>query len=60
MATKVQCLKCQAPHSTNATWQTRRVDALDPNGCCDLVGILVEWVVQYRIEDPRQYLFDVR
>jgi hypothetical protein len=20
----------------------------------------VEWVVQYRIEDPRQYLFDVR
>jgi modulator of FtsH protease HflK len=26
----------------------------------DLNAALVEWVVQYRIEDPRQYLFDVR
>ena len=25
-----------------------------------LNAALVEWVVQYRIEDPRQYLFDVR
>jgi membrane protease subunit HflK len=27
---------------------------------CDLNVALVEWVVQYRIEEPRQYLFDVR
>jgi membrane protease subunit HflK len=26
----------------------------------DLNAALVEWVVQYRIQDPRQYLFDVR
>jgi membrane protease subunit HflK len=26
----------------------------------DLNAALVEWVVQYRIDDPRQYLFDVR
>jgi modulator of FtsH protease HflK len=26
----------------------------------DLNAALLEWVVQYRIEDPRQYLFDVR
>jgi len=26
----------------------------------DLNAVLVEWVVQYRIEDPGQYLFDVR
>src|SRR5436305_3910260 len=26
----------------------------------DLNAALVEWVVQYRIADPRQYLFDVR
>jgi modulator of FtsH protease HflK len=26
----------------------------------DLNAALVEWVVQYRIEDPRQYLFEVR
>jgi membrane protease subunit HflK len=26
----------------------------------DLNAALVEWVVQYRIEDPRQYLFDIR
>jgi membrane protease subunit HflK len=26
----------------------------------DLNAALVEWIVQYRIEDPRQYLFDVR
>jgi len=26
----------------------------------DLNAALVEWVVQYRIRDPRQYLFDVR
>src|SRR5260370_897026 len=26
----------------------------------DLNAALVEWVVQYRIEDPKQYLFDVR
>jgi membrane protease subunit HflK len=26
----------------------------------DLNAALVEWVVQYRIEDPRQFLFDVR
>ena len=26
----------------------------------DLNAALVEWVVQYRIENPRQYLFDVR
>jgi modulator of FtsH protease HflK len=26
----------------------------------DLNAALVEWVVQFRIEDPRQYLFDVR
>ena len=26
----------------------------------DLNAALVEWVVQYRIEDPRKYLFDVR
>jgi membrane protease subunit HflK len=26
----------------------------------DLNAALVDWVVQYRIEDPRQYLFDVR
>lgn len=26
----------------------------------DLNAALVEWVVQYRIQDPREYLFDVR
>ncbi len=26
----------------------------------DLNAALVEWVVQYRIQDPKQYLFDVR
>ena len=26
----------------------------------DLNSVLVEWVVQYRITDPKQYLFDVR
>jgi membrane protease subunit HflK len=26
----------------------------------DLNSALVEWVVQYRIDDPKQYLFDVR
>ncbi len=26
----------------------------------DLNGVLVEWVVQYRIRDPRAYLFNVR
>jgi len=26
----------------------------------DLNAALVEWVVQYRIEDPRKYIFDVR
>jgi len=26
----------------------------------DLNAVLVEWVVQYRIADPKQYLFDVR
>jgi membrane protease subunit HflK len=26
----------------------------------DLNAALVEWVLQYRIEDPKQYLFDVR
>lgn len=26
----------------------------------DLNAVLVEWVVQYRIEDPKQYLFEVR
>ncbi|MFY9984041.1 MAG: FtsH protease activity modulator HflK, partial [Chthoniobacterales bacterium] len=26
----------------------------------DLNAVLVEWVVQYRIEDPRQYLFETR
>lgn len=26
----------------------------------DLNAALVEWVVQYRIEDPRKYMFDVR
>src|SRR5439155_6729875 len=26
----------------------------------DLKAALVEWVVQYRIDDPKQYLFDVR
>jgi membrane protease subunit HflK len=26
----------------------------------DLNAVLVEWVVQYRIEDPSQYLFEVR
>ena len=26
----------------------------------DLNAALVEWIVQYRIEDPKQYLFDVR
>src|SRR5438128_10857338 len=26
----------------------------------DLNAAIVEWVVQYHIEDPKQYLFDVR
>ena len=26
----------------------------------DLNAALVEWVIQYRIQDPKQYLFDVR
>lgn len=26
----------------------------------DLNAVLVEWIIQYRIEDPRQYLFETR
>src|ERR1700682_6171769 len=48
------------PGYTNADQPAK--DASDERSMVtgDLNAALVEWVVQYRIEDPRQYLFDVR
>jgi membrane protease subunit HflK len=43
----------QSPHPRDATRETQMVTG-------DLNAALVEWVVQYRIEDPVKFLFEVR
>jgi membrane protease subunit HflK len=45
---------------TNPIQATQEPDEEKSMVTGDLNAALVEWVVQYRIEDPRQYLFDVR
>ena len=45
---------------TNAIQPSQEPDEEKSMVTGDLNAALVEWVVQYRIEDPRQYLFDVR
>jgi modulator of FtsH protease HflK len=45
---------------TNPIQATQEPDLEKSMVTGDLNAALVEWVVQYRIEDPRQYLFDVR
>lgn len=44
-------------------WQSSEYDEQDDEKSMvtgDLNAALVEWVVQYRIDDPQQYLFEVR
>ena len=43
----------QSPHPQDAQRETQMVTG-------DLNAALVEWVVQYRIADPKNYLFEVR
>ncbi len=46
--------------STNPDQVASDIDEQKSMVTGDLNAALVEWVVQYRIEDPRKYLFDVR
>jgi membrane protease subunit HflK len=48
------------PGYTNPDQGPRREDQEKSMVTGDLNAALVEWVVQYRIDDPKQYLFDVR
>src|SRR5947209_5943307 len=48
------------PGYTNADQPARESDDERSMVTGDLNAALVEWVVQYRIDDPKQYLFDVR
>jgi membrane protease subunit HflK len=48
------------PGYTNPDQASRDLDAQKSMVTGDLNAALVEWVVQYRIEDPKQFLFDVR
>jgi membrane protease subunit HflK len=45
---------------TNVDQPTSDVEGEKSMVTGDLNAALVEWVVQYRIDDPKQYLFDVR
>ncbi len=47
------------PGFTNPDQAARDLDAQKSMVTGDLNAALVEWVVQYRIEDPKQFLFDV-
>jgi modulator of FtsH protease HflK len=48
------------PGYTNTDQPARESDDERSMVTGDLNAALVEWVVQYRIDDPKQYLFDVR
>src|SRR2546430_16657369 len=48
------------PGYTNPDQPTKDADEERSMVTGDLNAALVEWVVQYRIDDPKQYLFDVR
>src|SRR6266404_5130216 len=48
------------PGYTNVDQPTKDVAEERSMVTGDLNAALVEWVVQYRIDDPKQYLFDVR
>jgi len=48
------------PGATNPTQNRSDLQAQSQMVTGDLNAALVEWVVQFRIEDPRKYLFDVR
>ena len=48
------------PGYTNPAQMDRDEEAQKSMVTGDLNAALVEWVVQYRIDDPKQYLFDVR
>ncbi len=48
------------PGYTNPDQAARDFDEQKAMVTGDLNAALVEWVVQYRIDDPKQYLFDVR
>jgi membrane protease subunit HflK len=48
------------PRATNPFQASREPDQEKTMVTGDLNEVLVEWVVQYRINDPRRYLFEVR
>src|SRR6266852_2008451 len=48
------------PGYTNPDQPAKNVEEERSMVTGDLNAALVEWVVQYRIDDPKQYLFDVR
>src|SRR6202049_1361631 len=48
------------PGYTNTDQPTKDAEEERSMVTGDLNAALVEWVVQYRIDDPKQYLFDVR
>jgi modulator of FtsH protease HflK len=48
------------PGYTNSDQPAKESDDEKSMVTGDLNAALVEWVVQYRIDDPKQYLFDVR
>jgi membrane protease subunit HflK len=48
------------PGYTNSDQPTKDAEEERSMVTGDLNAALVEWVVQYRIDDPKQYLFDVR
>jgi len=50
----------QAPGATNPDQRSEEPDQEQTMVTGDLNMVNVEWVVQYRIEDPKQYLFHVR
>ena len=50
----------QTPEATNPWQHGRNPDRERSMVTGDLNSALVEWVVQYRIDDPRRYLFEVR
>lgn len=48
------------PGATNPNQSRSDLQAQSQMVTGDLNAALVEWVIQFRIEDPRKYLFDVR
>jgi membrane protease subunit HflK len=50
----------QSPGATNPDQRSEEPDQEQTMVTGDLNMVNVEWVVQYRIEDPKQYLFHVR